>query len=139
MNGNDFVRLALHSPLHVVMGDTMLIALTGRKTGRTISVPVNYYQDGEALWVLSVRSRKWWRNLMAGAPVRLHLHGKDAAGFAELVLDEGAVARHLSDYVRRLPASARYLGVRVENGIPNGEDVTRVAKERLFIKVCVES
>ena len=62
MNGNDFVKLMLESPLQVLMGNTMLITLSGRKTGRKISLPVNYYQDLDALWVLTSRSRTWWRS-----------------------------------------------------------------------------
>jgi F420H(2)-dependent quinone reductase len=138
MNANDIVRLALRSPLQVFMGDTMLITVTGRRTGRSICLPVSYYQDGDALWVMSSRSRKWWRNLKQGAPVLVHLHGRDSKGFAEAVVDEKVVANRLNDYVRCLPSSARYLGTRIENGIPNRDDVARLARERVFIKVCLE-
>jgi len=135
MNGNDFVKFILKSPLQIFMGNTMLITVTGRKTGRKIAVPVNYYRDAEALWVITTRSRNWWRNVKDGGEVDLYLHGKEQKGFAEAILDESKVAAHIGDYIRHFPVSAGALGVRNKNGVPNAEDVTRLAKERLFIKI----
>ena len=139
MNGNDFVKIMLKSPLRGLMGNTMLITVTGRKTGRKIAVPVNYYRDIDALWIITKRSRNWWRNTRGGAEVDLYLGGKKLKGFAEAVLDESVIAAHIVDYVRYLPMTANALGVHVENGMPNSDDVNRLAKERLFIKICLES
>ncbi len=139
MNGNDFVKIMLKSPLRGLMGNTMIITLTGRRTGRKIAVPVNYYRDADALWVITTRSRNWWRNTRGGADVDLHLHGKKLKGFAEPVLDEFVIAAHIAEYVRHLPMTANALGVHVENGMPNSNDVNRLAKERLFLKICLES
>ena len=138
MKGNDFVVFALKSPLHVFMGDTMLLTVTGRKTGRKISVPVNYYQDGDSLWVLSTRERTWWRNLAHGGEVGVRLHGHDFNATGEVILEEQAVSARLVQYVKRLPLSARALGVRMENGEPNCDDIARVAKERLFVRICLQ-
>ena len=88
MNGNDFVKSMLKSPLQVFMGKTMLITVTGRKTGRKIAVPVNYYRDANELWVMTTRSRYWWRNVKDGAEVDLHVCGKERKGFAKAILDE---------------------------------------------------
>ena len=137
MNGNDFVKFALRSPLHVFMGNTMLITMTGRKTGREISVPVNYFSEGDTLWIISSRTHTWWRNVRTGAEVSVHLHGRDVKGFAEAVLDEKAVAARIGGYVLRLPMFAKPLGVRVENGVANCDDTVRLAKERLFVKICL--
>ena len=81
MNGNDFVKLALRSPLQAMMGDTMLITVTGRKTGRKITLPVGFYREGNTLWIISSRDRTWWRNIGTGAEVDIHLHGRDLGGF----------------------------------------------------------
>ena len=138
MKSNDFVVFALKSPLHVMMGNTVLLTVTGRKTGRKIAVPVNYYRDGNTLWIISSRDRTWWRNLLNGGEVDLRLHGHDLRGFAEAILDEKDVAAQLDQYVRHNPVAARYMGVRVENGVPNCDDVARLAKERLFVRICVQ-
>ena len=137
MNGNDFVKLALRSPLQAMMGDTMLITVTGRKTGRKITLPVGFYREGNTLWIISSRDRTWWRNIGTGAEVDIHLHGRDLAGFGEVVREEGAVAAQMGEYAKHMPGSARFLGLRMENGVANCEDVERVAKERLFVRVCI--
>lgn len=139
MKGNDFVSLMLQSPLQVFLGNTMLITVKGRKTGREISLPVNYYREGDTLWIISTRSRKWWRNIRTGSLVQLRLHGKDIPGTAELVLDTDAVAARALAHFRHSPPTSRALGVKVENGVPNAADIQRVARERLFVAVCIQN
>ena len=135
MTGNDFVTFFLRTLLRVFMGNTMLITVTGRKTGRQYSTPVGYYREGDALWVISNRDRTWWRNVRNGANVSLLLKGKPVNAFACAELDEKEVETHLLNYIHQMPMLARSLGIRVENKIPNADDVARVAKDRLFIQV----
>jgi deazaflavin-dependent oxidoreductase (nitroreductase family) len=139
MKGNDFVQLVLRSPFYSVLGDTMLISVTGRKTGRNISLPVNFYRQGNTLWVISSRERSWWRNLLACPDVLLHLRGQDYVGSSQVILDEASVAAQLAEYVRRMPMSARALGVRMQGGTPDPEDLARLARQRLFVKICIEA
>lgn len=135
MTGNDFVALFLRSPLHVFMGNTMLITVTGRKSGKPYSTPVGFYRQGSDLWILTSRDRTWWRNVRHGTPVSLVLHGKTLTAYAEAELDEQAVEARLRDYVQSIPMSARSLGIRLENGIPLIEDIARIAKDKLFVKI----
>ena len=135
MTGNDFVKFFLRTPLYVFFGDTMLITVTGCKTGKKYTTPVGFYRDGDSLWVISSRDRTWWRNVKDGAEVEMRIRGKNVKGLAVAVLDEGAVAEQVLEYVRHIPMSARALGVRMENGEPNLEDAARLANERLFVKI----
>ena len=135
MTGNDFVKFFLRTPLYIFMGDTMLITVTGCKTGKKYTTPVGFYREGNTLWIISSRDRTWWRNLQSGAEVEMRICGKDVTGFAETLLDEEAVAKQIIEYVRHIPMSAKALGVRVENGEPNPDDAARLAKERLFVKI----
>lgn len=135
MTGNDFVKFFLRTPLYIFMGDTMLITVTGRKTGKKYTTPVGFYRDGDYLWILTSRDRTWWRNVVDGAEVEMRLHGKDMTGFAEAILDEDAVAAQMTEYGRHIPMSAKGLGVRMENGQPHPEDAARLAKERLFVRI----
>lgn len=135
MTGNDFVKFFLRTPLYAFMGDTMLITVTGRKTGRKYSTPVGFYREGDFLWVMTSRDRSWWRNVKNGANVSLLLKGRTVNGFAQAELDEKAVEIQLLDYIRHIPMSAKPLGIRMENRFPNLEDVKRVAKDRLFVKI----
>jgi deazaflavin-dependent oxidoreductase (nitroreductase family) len=135
MTGNDFVKFFLRTPLYVFMGNTMLITVTGCKTGKKYSTPVGYYPEGDSLWVMTNRDRTWWRNVEKGAAVTLLLKGRTVRAFAEAEMDENAVESHLLDYIQQIPMAAKPLGIRMENRIPNSEDIARVARGRLFVKV----
>jgi len=136
MNGNSFMTFMLRSPLHGIMsGSTMLVTVTGRKTGKPITTPVNYYQEGDTLWVISNRERTWWRNLKGGASLKLRLRGREVNGFGEVLLDEPAVAVQIGEYVRHLPISARSLGVHMLNGQPDPADLSRLAQERVMVRI----
>ena len=136
MNGNDFMAWILRSPFHGMLSNgMMIISITGRKTGKKITTPVGYYIEGEYLWVITSRERKWWRNLQGGATVDLVLRRKPVQGFAELELDEKAVEARMSEYLRHIPQAASRMGVRIEDGKPNQEDVARTAKDRLFVRI----
>ena len=135
MTGNDFVKFFLRTPLYVFMGDTMLVTVTGRKTGKKYTTPVGFYRDGDFLWTISSRDRTWWRNVKDGAEVEMRIRGKDVSGFAEAILDEDAVAGQLGEYLKHVPMAAKPMGVRMEDGTPHLEDAVRLAKERLFVRI----
>jgi deazaflavin-dependent oxidoreductase (nitroreductase family) len=136
MQGNDFIKFLLRSPMHAMFdGNLMLITVTGRKSGRAITTPVNYYRDNNTLWVISKRDRKWWRNLCEGADVTLHLKGHDVQARGESIMDEPTVAAQIGEYVSQIPMSAKPMGVRLQNGLANCADTARLAKERLFVKI----
>ena len=135
MTGNDFVRFFLRTPLHVLLGNTMLITVTGCKTGKKYSTPVGFYRENDSLWVMTSRNRTWWRNVKNGANVSLLLKGKTVSAFAEAELNEKAVEECMLDYIRQVPIAAKSLGIRMENTSPNRDDVARVAKDRLFVKI----
>lgn len=135
MTGNDFVAFMLRTPLHVFLGNTMLITVTGCKTGKTYSTPVGFYRDGDWLWVMTSRDRTWWRNVKNGAKVSLLLRGKKVPAYAEAEINEAAVEEHMLDYIRKIPLAAKPLGIRIENKIPNADDVRRAAGDRLFVKI----
>ena len=135
MTGNDFVKFFLRTPLYVFMGDTMLITVTGRKTGKKYTTPVGYYREGDFLWIITSRDRTWWRNVQDGAEVEMRMRGKDVTGFAEAILDEDEFASQLGDYLKHVPMAAKPLGMRMENGEPHSEDASRLAKERLFVRI----
>ena len=136
MNGNDFMNWVLRSPFHRMLSNgMMLITVNGRKTGKNYTTPVGYYQENGNLWVLTSRDRTWWRNLQGGRQVKLLLKRKLVKGFAEIEVNGKAVEAHMFEYIQHIPQAAKPLGIRVENKIPNTEDITRTAKDRLFVKI----
>jgi deazaflavin-dependent oxidoreductase (nitroreductase family) len=137
MTGNDFMAWVLRSPFHGLLSNAiMLITITGRKTGRKYTMPVGYYRDaGGFLWVITSRDRAWWKNLRGGAEVSLLVRRKPVIGFAQLEVDEKDVQSRMFEYLKRVPQAAKSLGIRVEAGNANAEDVARTAGGRLFVRI----
>lgn len=80
---NPLMRWLLASPLHgLVSGNTLVLTVTGQKTGRSYVFPVNYLRQGERLLVFSKKERTWWRNLRGGAPVSVQLQRETCPGQA---------------------------------------------------------
>lgn len=96
--GNRVVRAVLRSPLRGFLGGMCELKYAGRRTGRTIALPVQYARDGERLVVNVGRSgaKKWWRNFVEPGPVAVSVNGVDREGIARVVAlaapDRGQVA-----------------------------------------------
>ena len=107
--GNTFVRAILRSPLHrLLSGSLLLVTYTGRRSGRTFTIPVMYVQDGYDLLVYVGRSvrKVWWRNLRGGARVRVRLRGQKLEGTGTPVRGDAGVRER---YLSRFPRAARPL------------------------------
>ena len=138
MNGNNVMSWILRSPLHGMLSNgMMLITVTGRKTGKAYTTPVGYYRNDGYLWVLTSRDRTWWKNLQGGAEVDLLLKREPVKAFAEPELDETAAEGRMHEYLKHVPQAAKPMKVRVEMGKANAEDIARIAKDRLFVRLRV--
>lgn len=71
-----------------------MLTYTGRRSGRTYSIPVAYRRSGGDI-VISVNmpdAKTWWRNFLAGGPLTLRLDDTERAGHAVATRDDkGAV------------------------------------------------
>ena len=102
----------LHAPgLYWILSAGLLrIAVTGRRTGRTYTIPVGYQRCGNDLVVLvSKATRKnWRRNYEQPRALELRLHGRARRGAAHLVASESKeFGEHAERTFRRLPGIAR--------------------------------
>lgn len=79
---NPLTRLLLRSPLHRLLPNVMLVTVTGRKTGRRYTTPVQFARDVDVIYVLTRADRTWWRNAGDGAPVTLQIRGETRTGSA---------------------------------------------------------
>ena len=62
-----------------------LITYTGRRSGRTFSIPVAYSRRGDEIEIVPNMpdAKTWWRNFVGdGAPISLTLDGVERAGHA---------------------------------------------------------
>jgi F420H(2)-dependent quinone reductase len=98
--GNRLVRGLVGSPLHPLVSRRLtLVTVTGRRSGKQYTLPVEYKLDGDRVTipVLWPERKTWWRNLLEGAPVKLLLRGKERSGAARAeVAADGKVAVHVT-------------------------------------------
>lgn len=90
---NALVRPLVLSPRwnRLVGGWMTVVTYTGRRSGRTITLPVGYRRPApdRALVIVAMPRRKtWWRNFTgAGAPITVRLDGVDRHGHGVVVRD----------------------------------------------------
>jgi deazaflavin-dependent oxidoreductase (nitroreductase family) len=138
---NSLMAWLLRSPMHGTISKAiMLVTVTGRKSGKAYSTPVNYVREGTTLWVTSQRDRTWWRNLKSGAPVRVLVGGRELQARGKAIVDEPAVAENLAAYFGIAPQYAKYYKVELDSmGKPSAADCTRAAKERVMVRIELEA
>ena len=105
---NPFMKWLLRSPLHgVVSRMYLLITFTGRKSGVVYTTPVQYAQDGNALYVITSEGYTWWKNLRGGADIHIHLRGKTHPAHAETSTDTETIKALLAKVYPGLSAERR--------------------------------
>ncbi|MGA9801682.1 MAG: nitroreductase/quinone reductase family protein [Terriglobales bacterium] len=69
------------------------ITVVGRKSGKTISIPVWFALEGEKLYLLPVQGSEtqWYRNLLKSPAIRIDARGVGAELRATPVIDAKAV------------------------------------------------
>ena len=132
---NAIIRWVLQSPLHrLLSGRTILLKYNGRSSGKAYAVPVNYFQDGDRLTVVSMRSRTWWRNFRDGLSIQVVLQRREREAFGISIEAEDEVAEHLLRVLNANPQIARYFQVGLDpSGRPKAEDVEREASNRVIV------
>ena len=139
---NPLIRLILRSPLHKIMSDSLLvITCCGRKTGRKYSLPVQYVQAGNTIYIMPgmPEQKTWWRNLKEAASVQLTLRGQSVAGKAVVLkpdADADAIFAGFALYIKRFPALTKVHHIQMESdGSFNSEDLRRAASKAVIIRV----
>jgi deazaflavin-dependent oxidoreductase (nitroreductase family) len=135
---NPFVIWLLRSPLHRFLDkNTLVITVSGRRSGKLYTFPVSYIRDGETLLVISQKDRTWWKNLQGGARVSVFVQGHMLQARAETFTDTAMAANILLRILQLVPAHQRLLHVPLAtNGQPeHSEDLTRLAQEHVIVRM----
>lgn len=124
---NPLISGLLRSPLHgLLSGSLLVLVLTGRRSGRQITLPVGYTRDGDSLLVISQHSdqKRWWRNLRGGAPVSLYLRGRRVAAHADVLEAPRSVAGEIDRLIEKFGVreASRRLYLRLDDAHPIAPD-----------------
>jgi membrane protease YdiL (CAAX protease family) len=113
---NRLLLRLLRSPLAgAVDSSLLLLSVRGRRSGRAITLPVQYAAGDDAIWVWPAHpeAKTWWRNLTLAAPVRLRLLGQDLDAAAQALEGDqqpAEVERGLRAWAARFPRAAASSG-----------------------------
>lgn len=138
---NGVVEWMLHSSFSGLLDrSVMLISVKGRRTGREYTLPVNYVDDDEQIWVLPGHPdrKTWWRNLSAETPIRLRLRRMDLLATARAFrgdTDPATVVQGLRSYLRRFPRSARAVGIESRGSEIAEDSVEQVAPRTVIVRI----
>ena len=133
---NKTMKFILRSPLHgMVSKNLTLITFTGRKSSKTYTTPVSYYQQGNQVIIFT--HANWWKNLQNSSPVRLRLRGREVQGLAEAVSeDKKTIANNLMTHLKNSPFDAKFYNVTMDvNGNPVRSDVEQAVQTVAMIQV----
>ena len=142
---NPFVHLILSSPLNGWMSSSLLlITYQGRKSGKKFTIPVQYVQSDNYLYILpgAADQKIWWRNLRGGAPVEVTLRGNHLQAFAEVLTcdeDSGIIEEALKLFLGRFPAATRLHSIKLHaNGTMDEEDLRRASTSVVLVRVHIK-
>jgi hypothetical protein len=116
---NPIVSLILRSSLHrLISGQVLLLTYFGRRSGRKLTIPVNYTREGETLILFS--DHRWWKNLQGGAPVSVLLQGRRHAGRANVLTDGMDVVEVVERFIAQFGAkdTGRRIGLALDDEQP---------------------
>ena len=133
------IAALLRSPLHgLVSGRLMLLAFTGRKSGKRYEIVVGRHEVGGPLLIPS--ASRWRFNLRGGAPVTVTLGGIIRSGYAELIEDLDGVARAYEELFGRIGAkNAQRVGLRVNvDREPSREELKAAVADHGAIRVTLD-
>jgi deazaflavin-dependent oxidoreductase (nitroreductase family) len=83
------------------------ITVTGRKSGRTISIPVWFVLEGDKLYLLPVSGSdtQWYKNVLKDPSIRIDARGADAELQAVPITDQTKVSSVVEKFRTKYGAS----------------------------------
>jgi deazaflavin-dependent oxidoreductase (nitroreductase family) len=137
---NPIILFLLKSSLHWLLSNQMMVvAYTGRKSGKAYQVPVSYVEldhdpDEHLLLVISKLNRTWWRSLRGGADVHVRLRGRTRFARAEAFTGDDALPG-LTRYATHSRDVAKSLGVGFNpDNRPFPDDIKKLSKGWLIVQ-----
>lgn len=112
---NPLMKGVLRSPLHRLMSNyLMLLTYQGRKTGKSYTNPVGYFQWSENE-VAAFTSRRWWTNLLDSRQVTLNIKRQQVEAVPTIIHEQAEVIAFMPEVIRRLGSPS---GLQMALGLP---------------------
>lgn len=114
----------------------MILTVTGAKSGKRYTTPVQYVREGDRLLVLSQRMRKWWRNIPARPEVEVVLRGDTIRARARLAQGDEARAA-IRTVLRGDRRTAKFYGITIDRaGEPDPHGVEQL--DEAFVVIVID-
>ncbi len=123
--------------MHRMVSHTLLlIAFTGRKSGKPYVTPVGYHRDGDTITILTKRFRQWWHNFEQPAQVRLRIAGREYPGQAVALTDPETLIPLITHIVEAHPREAEIYEIkRLADDKPDLASIRELAPRVVIIQV----
>jgi len=134
---NPIVGAMLRSPLHMVLsGSVLLMSFRGRRTARSICLPLRYEcRDGE-FDCFTTDNATWWPNFETPRLVQLVVAGETVPGIATASrVVPGEHLDALRAFLSAHPSDAVYHGVSMQRGVPCETDLQRTTTRSVRIHI----
>lgn len=135
---NPVVKFVLRSPVHGLLSrNTLLLEFKGRKSGKSYTTPVSYYEHDGQVDCFTDRNNTWWRNLVDGNEVTLTIRGHRIAGTPSVTLDGSpSMQSALHDFLVATPRDAAFAGIALNaDGRPEAADVAKAVQNLVHISI----
>lgn len=129
---NPVMTKMLRSPLHGIVSKTiMAVSFQGVKSGKSYTVPVSYYMNGDSVYCFT--NGGWWKNFKQTLPVTLRIRGKDIVGRGKAKTDDLQEQVELMQrYFEAVPGDKKYYGLA---GTPSKAQIEAAAKSVIAIEI----
>ena len=111
------MRSLLRSPLHGITSHNIgIVHFSGRKSGRKLSTPLSYTQEGNIVRLLSNQNTRWWLNFRGdGVRVEMEIARQRYPGNAVLLEgDSEALREGVRRFIHALPRDAKVYGLKLD-------------------------
>ncbi|HLF43882.1 MAG TPA: nitroreductase/quinone reductase family protein [Acidimicrobiia bacterium] len=134
---NSLMKWALNTPgIQAMVGQGVaLLTFSGRRSGKSYTVPVSYHREDDIVTVITKRQRKWWRNFETPAEVELRIAGRTYTGKAEAQTGDSEALEFMIDYLGKRPIDAKAYGLKRDE--ITREKVARILPHIVVIRIAV--
>ena len=126
------LRSAMHS---LISNEIMIIGFKGAKSGKKYSTPVNYLEIDGNYYVMSDRSRVWWKNIKTNPEIEMYIKRKRINGMGVVYDTREEVEKSLALIIKHKPQMAKYLKVAIVNGESVLEDIKKLSDKNIVISI----